>query len=248
MERGEPGSPPRHHDRWSRHSDLNRGPAVYETAALPLSYVGAVANVPRLRQHGRGRGRRYGWICSTVAIANRPTVYASSSAMAVTARKTAIDAKMRGSALLRRWFTVGSRPSVDGGRRAQRTRSGQRQDPLPRRCADTVRRYYSRPATRLTPGCRRGRRPGDSARHAKAGVSSRSRGNDVEKDQPRPPAEAVPGHPGGARRRFRSRLERERRGQAHPGPLGSFALGWIVLGLQAIHLDRPALATGAGAA
>jgi hypothetical protein len=25
---------------WSRHSDLNRGPAVYETAALPLSYVG----------------------------------------------------------------------------------------------------------------------------------------------------------------------------------------------------------------
>jgi hypothetical protein len=28
-------------DGWSRHSDLNRGPAVYETAALPLSYVGA---------------------------------------------------------------------------------------------------------------------------------------------------------------------------------------------------------------
>src|SRR3954465_4222266 len=28
---------------WSRHSDLNRGPAVYETAALPLSYVGAMA-------------------------------------------------------------------------------------------------------------------------------------------------------------------------------------------------------------
>ena len=27
-------------DKWSRHSDLNRGPAVYETAALPLSYVG----------------------------------------------------------------------------------------------------------------------------------------------------------------------------------------------------------------
>src|SRR5512140_2305965 len=26
---------------WSRHSDLNRGPAVYETAALPLSYVGS---------------------------------------------------------------------------------------------------------------------------------------------------------------------------------------------------------------
>ena len=25
---------------WSRHSDLNQGPAVYETAALPLSYVG----------------------------------------------------------------------------------------------------------------------------------------------------------------------------------------------------------------
>ena len=30
---------------WSRHSDLNRGPAVYETAALPLSYVGASARV-----------------------------------------------------------------------------------------------------------------------------------------------------------------------------------------------------------
>jgi NAD(P)-dependent dehydrogenase (short-subunit alcohol dehydrogenase family) len=31
----------RHETReWSRHSDLNRGPAVYETAALPLSYVG----------------------------------------------------------------------------------------------------------------------------------------------------------------------------------------------------------------
>src|SRR5215218_87815 len=28
---------------WSRHSDLNRGPAVYETAALPLSYVGRTA-------------------------------------------------------------------------------------------------------------------------------------------------------------------------------------------------------------
>src|SRR5512144_2048445 len=27
-------------EEWSRHSDLNRGPAVYETAALPLSYVG----------------------------------------------------------------------------------------------------------------------------------------------------------------------------------------------------------------
>ena len=34
-------------DRWSRHSDLNRGPAVYETAALPLSYVGAAASVAR---------------------------------------------------------------------------------------------------------------------------------------------------------------------------------------------------------
>ena len=32
-------------DRWSRHSDLNRGPAVYETAALPLSYVGARASI-----------------------------------------------------------------------------------------------------------------------------------------------------------------------------------------------------------
>jgi hypothetical protein len=29
---------------WSRHSDLNRGPAVYETAALPLSYVGPDAH------------------------------------------------------------------------------------------------------------------------------------------------------------------------------------------------------------
>src|SRR5580765_7636802 len=31
--------------KWSRHSDLNRGPAVYETAALPLSYVGASASI-----------------------------------------------------------------------------------------------------------------------------------------------------------------------------------------------------------
>jgi hypothetical protein len=28
-------------DVLSRHSNLNRGTAVYETAALPLSYVGA---------------------------------------------------------------------------------------------------------------------------------------------------------------------------------------------------------------
>src|SRR3954471_18630215 len=32
---------------WSRHSDLNRGPAVYETAALPLSYVGPGARLYR---------------------------------------------------------------------------------------------------------------------------------------------------------------------------------------------------------
>ena len=32
--------PARSKGEWSRHSDLNRGPAVYETAALPLSYVG----------------------------------------------------------------------------------------------------------------------------------------------------------------------------------------------------------------
>ncbi len=32
-------------DHWSRHSDLNRGPAVYETAALPLSYVGAQLSI-----------------------------------------------------------------------------------------------------------------------------------------------------------------------------------------------------------
>jgi hypothetical protein len=29
---------------------------------------------------------------------------------------------------------------------------------------------------------------------------------------------------------------------------GSFAIGWIVLGLQAIRLDRPVMATGAGTA
>ncbi len=29
---------------------------------------------------------------------------------------------------------------------------------------------------------------------------------------------------------------------------GSFAIGWIVLGLQAIRLDRPAMTTGAAAA
>lgn len=39
---------------WSRHSDLNRGPAVYETAALPLSYVGAGGNLPCLRPRGPG--------------------------------------------------------------------------------------------------------------------------------------------------------------------------------------------------
>ncbi len=36
-------------EEWSRHSDLNRGPAVYETAALPLSYVGPVSHAPRER-------------------------------------------------------------------------------------------------------------------------------------------------------------------------------------------------------
>src|SRR4051812_14224207 len=36
----------RQEGEWSRHSDLNRGPAVYETAALPLSYVGAPESVP----------------------------------------------------------------------------------------------------------------------------------------------------------------------------------------------------------
>jgi hypothetical protein len=35
-------------ERWSRRSDLNRGPADYESAALPLSYAGV----------GRGRFRR----------------------------------------------------------------------------------------------------------------------------------------------------------------------------------------------
>ena len=35
--------------KWSRHSDLNRGPAVYETAALPLSYVGADRSIPEGR-------------------------------------------------------------------------------------------------------------------------------------------------------------------------------------------------------
>jgi hypothetical protein len=42
---------------WSRHSDLNRGPAVYETAALPLSYVGVERNLPRLLRIDRGRSR-----------------------------------------------------------------------------------------------------------------------------------------------------------------------------------------------
>jgi hypothetical protein len=32
---------------WSRHSDLNRGPVVYETTALPLSYVGLVRHRTR---------------------------------------------------------------------------------------------------------------------------------------------------------------------------------------------------------
>jgi hypothetical protein len=37
-------------DEWSRHSDLNRGPAVYETAALPLSYVGQSARIADARR------------------------------------------------------------------------------------------------------------------------------------------------------------------------------------------------------
>jgi hypothetical protein len=41
----------------------------------------------------------------------------------VIARKMAIDATMRGSALRRRSFTRGSRPSVRSGLRALRTRS-----------------------------------------------------------------------------------------------------------------------------
>jgi hypothetical protein len=39
--------PGRGSGKWSRHSDSNRGPAVYETAALPLSYVGATGIVSR---------------------------------------------------------------------------------------------------------------------------------------------------------------------------------------------------------
>jgi hypothetical protein len=42
-------------DRWSRHSDLNRGPAVYETAALPLSYVGAEGRILRSQVRAVGR-------------------------------------------------------------------------------------------------------------------------------------------------------------------------------------------------
>ena len=41
LRRGSLVAPVSRSDCWSRHSDLNRGPAVYETAALPLSYVGA---------------------------------------------------------------------------------------------------------------------------------------------------------------------------------------------------------------
>src|SRR5436190_22934391 len=43
--RGHPGLEASNRWCWSRHSDLNRGPAVYETAALPLSYVGRTANI-----------------------------------------------------------------------------------------------------------------------------------------------------------------------------------------------------------
>ena len=49
--------------RWSRHSDLNRGPAVYETAALPLSYVGArprIAHAPRNQLWDSGSETRTG--------------------------------------------------------------------------------------------------------------------------------------------------------------------------------------------
>src|SRR5450756_579148 len=42
--------------KWSRHSDSNRGPVVYETTALPLSYVGATGIVSRPLDAGRVAG------------------------------------------------------------------------------------------------------------------------------------------------------------------------------------------------
>ena len=44
-----------HEGEWSRHSDLNRGPAVYETAALPLSYVGADQSLAAKNRAGSAR-------------------------------------------------------------------------------------------------------------------------------------------------------------------------------------------------
>jgi hypothetical protein len=70
---------------WSRHSDLNRGPAVYETAALPLSYVGPDREYRRpFRQGVEGaptigriptspRSRQISNACSTADIARHAT-------------------------------------------------------------------------------------------------------------------------------------------------------------------------------
>ena len=45
---------------WSRRSDSNRGPAVYETAALPLSYAGAVEKVTTGGGYDPGKQARPG--------------------------------------------------------------------------------------------------------------------------------------------------------------------------------------------
>jgi hypothetical protein len=52
------GLPEHEWEGWSRHSDSNRGPAVYETAALPLSYVGATGIVARPTGHVLRDGRQ----------------------------------------------------------------------------------------------------------------------------------------------------------------------------------------------
>lgn len=38
---------------WSLRPDLNRRPAVYDTAALPLSYVGDVSILEKRSNHGK---------------------------------------------------------------------------------------------------------------------------------------------------------------------------------------------------
>ena len=60
---------------WSRHSDLNRGPAVYETAALPLSYVGARVSIGALRSTPPERGPGSDWAVASVHACRKRAIH-----------------------------------------------------------------------------------------------------------------------------------------------------------------------------